>query len=150
MFLVVSCMLRGVAEDDWQSSADWVRIARYVLERRNALGLTQAETKTSAATWTKIENAKERSYKGWLLAKVERDLGWTSGDIQVIGEGGEPTPIGGLGPLEPQGRSVDLGSAAVTLRPTYAEVLARLEAVEQALAELRDRQLDDPSAPAQP
>lgn len=75
---------------NWQESADWERVARFVKEARTALGLRQKETETSAGTWTKIENAKERSYKEWSLAQVERDLKWLPGTIRHIAAGGLP------------------------------------------------------------
>lgn len=132
----------------------WAELRAAITTRMAQLGYSKTELDRevgmSAETVRPIRTGTPGNYRASTLAKVSKALGWTPESIEQILEGGEPTPIGGLGPLEPQGRSVDLGSAAVTLRPTYAEVLARLEAVEQALAELRDRQLDDPSAPAQP
>lgn len=71
---------------------DWRRVAEFVKARRNALGLRQERTPgVSSATWNKIENAKETSYKTFTLAAIERALFLDPGEILRIAEGG-PLP----------------------------------------------------------
>lgn len=73
------------------TDTDWGRVGRYVRERRMQLGLKQKQTPdVSAATWSKIENAAADSYKPFVLANIERTLGWPAGTIGLIGAGGEP------------------------------------------------------------
>lgn len=73
------------------TDTDWSRVARYVKQRRNALGLKQKNTRdVSAAVWSKIENAGADSYKPFIIANIERTLRWPPGTIELIGAGGEP------------------------------------------------------------
>lgn len=87
MFLVVACNVSSVAEEP---ARDWQRVARYVQARRTRLGIKQTASKVSPATWTKIENAKQTSYKPFMLAAIEVELDWPSGTILDIAEGGVP------------------------------------------------------------
>lgn len=69
---------------------DWHRVAEHVKARRQHLGITQKESKVAPATWTKLENAKETSYKSFTLARVEAELHWPPGTIAHIANGGDP------------------------------------------------------------
>ncbi|WP_067483848.1 hypothetical protein [Actinomadura hibisca] len=73
---------------------DWPRLARFVLERRNELGLKQEEVRQaggpSTATLRNIEGASQASYKPHILAGLERALQWKTGSVQAILSGGEP------------------------------------------------------------
>jgi hypothetical protein len=79
-------------------STDWQRVAEVVRERRLALGLKQSEVPgVSAASWRKLEGAKQTSYKLFLLRAVERALEWPPGSIDAIAAGEEvPTQAPGL------------------------------------------------------
>jgi hypothetical protein len=75
-------------------SGDWSRLARYVIDRRNELGLTQEDVRAaggpSTATLRNIEGALQDSYKPGSLAKLERVLGWATGSVRKILDGQEP------------------------------------------------------------
>lgn len=72
---------------------DWQRVAQEVRRRRLALGLARtAADGVSPATWTKLENARQRSYKPFLLANVERALRWPPGTIERIAAGRDLPP----------------------------------------------------------
>lgn len=70
------------------------RLGRLVYERRRALGLSIARAARDAginrATWTAIEDAS-RDTETYNYGPVERVLGWASGSIDDILDGGEPT-----------------------------------------------------------
>ncbi len=74
---------------------DRERVARYVIDRRGRLGLTQEELADRAGLDRKTIYHLE-SAERWPQVKtrgaLEEALGWASGDLVRIGEGGEPTP----------------------------------------------------------
>jgi hypothetical protein len=73
----------------------WGNLATYVRERRERLGLTQAQVASSGgpgtATQTAIEHAAKTSYQSRILASLEDALGWARGSCRAILDGGEPT-----------------------------------------------------------
>lgn len=101
---------------------DWQRAAEEIRRRRVALGLSQKATEgVSPATWTKLENARQQSYKPFLLANVERVLQWPPGTIERIASGqdlpeGDPLPI------------------AMSLDQRVSRLEARLEQLERRLS----------------
>lgn len=90
---------------------DWQRVAEAIRSRRVALGLSQrAAEGVSPATWTKLENAQQQSYKPFVLANVERVLQWPFGTIQDIAIGQSPPEderAEGSAPLEERVRSME-------------------------------------------
>lgn len=105
--------------------ADWERVANAVRERRTALGLSQSATKgVSPATWTKLENARQDSYKPFLLANVERVLQWPPGTIERLVRGEQP-------PEEDAERSASLEARVKRLEQ-------RVEALEARRSRSRD------------
>jgi X-X-X-Leu-X-X-Gly heptad repeat protein len=76
------------------TSRDWHRLARYVRERRERLGITQEEAATrggpSTATLRLIENAAQTSYRAKSLRQLEDVLEWAPRSVQDILDGGEP------------------------------------------------------------
>jgi hypothetical protein len=102
------------------ASVDWQRVARHVRARRMKLGLKQRNTPdVSAATWSKIENGAQESYKPFVVANIERTLGWPSGTISDIGAGGSP----------PDDEGPTLGERVATLEQRFTQIeqtLARL------------------------
>jgi len=75
---------------------DWERLARYVLNRRTSLRMTQEDVRTAGgpgtATMRLIEGALQTSYRPVILARLEHALEWAPGSIERILSGGEPTP----------------------------------------------------------
>jgi hypothetical protein len=73
---------------------DWKRVARYVRERREELGLSQADVYArggpSTASMNLLENARQASYRPVTIRQVETALDWRHGSIARIGHGGEP------------------------------------------------------------
>lgn len=74
---------------------DHERLARYVRERREELGLTQEEVATrggpSTATLRLIENAAGAAYKAKSLRQLEDGLGWARGSAIAVLGGGVPS-----------------------------------------------------------
>lgn len=106
------------------TTQDWERVARFVRARRHRLGLKQASTGVSSATWTKIENAKSSSYKPFMLAKIEHELDWPDGTILAIADGGEPPEASVAG---------DLADRLSRLEDRFEEVDRRLDRVLRVL-----------------
>lgn len=101
---------------------DWRRLAAAVIARREELDLTQEDVRQkggpSTATMRLIEGALQTSYRGVILARLERALEWEPGSVRAILRGGEPTPLRHAqeGPDEPAG--------AVAVVEQIIEVLA--------------------------
>lgn len=78
---------------------DWQRLAKYVVDRRNAYGWTQEDVRAaggpSTATMRLIEGARQDSYKPRVLASLERALLWRPGSVDAILNGGDPTLTSG-------------------------------------------------------
>lgn len=81
----------GVVRGD---DAAWSRLGNLAAKRRDALGLTQAElgTRAGVATQTvwRFEQGGRPSRHSSSWSKIERALGWLSGSIDAILDGGEP------------------------------------------------------------
>ena len=90
---VCVCQTGPVADRDWE------RLASYVRERREELGLTQEEVASrggpSTATLRLIENNATDSYRQKSLRQLEDALGWTRGSVLAILAGDEPVLHGG-------------------------------------------------------
>lgn len=90
------------------TNADWQRLAQHITNRRNALGLTQAQVAAaggpSVATMRLVEGALQTSYRGSVLGRLEAALQWQPGSIDRILAGGDPTPIRPADP-DPQPRN---------------------------------------------
>lgn len=81
-------------------TADWRRLADYVVRRRAQLGLTQSQLAQagplSIDRVQSVEGAKRESYRISTLVALERALQWEPGSIDLILAGGSPTPVGEL------------------------------------------------------
>lgn len=95
-FREFSTTMVGVTVDN----PDWQRLGEYVTRRREQLGMTQADVDAakgpSVATLRKIEKggAPEGSYRGGVLASLERALQWPAGAVDRILGGSEPDITG--------------------------------------------------------
>jgi hypothetical protein len=73
------------------------RLAEYVLNRRTALGLTQAEVEAaggpSIATLRKIEGAVATKQQPTTKRDLEKALNWPAGAVDRILAGGEPEDL---------------------------------------------------------
>jgi hypothetical protein len=80
-------------------NADWQRLGTYVTRRRDELGMTQSEVQAaggpSTATQRLIEGAARTTYRGAILASLERALRWAPGSVELILTGEEPKPAEG-------------------------------------------------------
>lgn len=74
---------------------DRQRLAKFVRERRTALGLSQEQVAAaggpSSATQRKIENGHHGSYPA-TQRRLETALGWEHGSARRILDGGDPVP----------------------------------------------------------
>lgn len=88
MFLTVSAMLGCMG-----NGPDRERVAKYVVARRGALGLTQEQLAERAGVTVKTVYNLEAGGR-WPQARtrgaVEAALQWRSGDLVLVGDGGEP------------------------------------------------------------
>lgn len=77
---------------------DWGRLGRLVRERREDLGLTQAEVHAvggpSPATLYLIESGQRDSYRPRVLRALERAIQWRATSVQRVLAGGHPEPDG--------------------------------------------------------
>lgn len=89
--------MMGHMADGTAERQDWSRLARLVVERRNELGMTQADVQAaggpSQATMYLIEHAGRTRYQARILNSLERVLRWRPGSVRAVLEGGDPTPI---------------------------------------------------------
>jgi transcriptional regulator with XRE-family HTH domain len=80
---------------------DWERLARYVVERRDQLGLTQEEVAVSGgpstATLRLIEKSAQDAYRAKSLRQLEDALRWAPGSVRAVLDGGEPRERDGSG-----------------------------------------------------
>lgn len=84
---------------------NWPRLADYVRERRDELGLTQEEVATrggpSTATLRLIESAAAESYRAKSLRQLEDALGWVPGSARAILADREPHLLADSGQAQP-------------------------------------------------
>lgn len=74
---------------------DWERLGKYVVARRVNLGFDIRPEFAAAAQITTrvlsdIENGKRGNYDKVTIAKLEAALGWETGSVERVAEGGEP------------------------------------------------------------
>jgi transcriptional regulator with XRE-family HTH domain len=90
MFLNFSGIMRLMA-----GQLDRERVAKYVVARRGSLGMTQEQLAERAGVTVKTVYNLESAGR-WPQARtrgaIEKALGWRSGDLTRVGEGGEPVP----------------------------------------------------------
>ena len=76
---------------------NWKLLAEHAARRRAKLGLSQIEVAQrgplSLDRVQSIEGAKRKSYRLGTLLALERALGWETGSVETILDGGEPTPL---------------------------------------------------------
>lgn len=75
---------------------DWERLGEYVVQRRvergfNTRGELAAAVQVSSRLLGDIEKGRRGNYDPVTIARLESALGWTSGSVRRIVEGGEPT-----------------------------------------------------------
>lgn len=74
---------------------DWRRLADAVIRRRTELGMTQQDVQAAGgpatATVRNIEGAHQTSYRGVILSRLEKALGWRPGSVEAILASGEAT-----------------------------------------------------------
>lgn len=84
-------------------TADWRRLADYVVRRRAQLGLTQSQLAQagplSIDRVQSVEGAKRENYRISTLVALERALQWEPGSIDLILAGESPIPAGELAPV---------------------------------------------------
>jgi transcriptional regulator with XRE-family HTH domain len=111
---------------------DRERVARYVIDRRGGLGLTQEELADRAGLDRKTIYHLE-SAERWPQVKtrgaLEEALGWASGDLIRIAEGGEPSNFTAAD-AEAATAEASAHDATVT---TIERASARLEEISQAV-----------------
>ncbi|MDF1705049.1 MAG: helix-turn-helix domain-containing protein [Aeromicrobium sp.] len=76
-------------------SDEYARLGRLIRERRDRLGLTQADLASrggpSTTTMSKVEYGKLIPIPRQTRAKIEASLDWAPGSVIAVIEGGEPT-----------------------------------------------------------
>lgn len=78
-------------------TADWVRLGRFVQQRRAAKGLSQSAAAASAGinrgVWSSIEKATGSKPYDTTIAAVERTLDWQPGSVDAVLGGGVPSLV---------------------------------------------------------
>lgn len=111
---------------------DWPRLARFVRDRRDELGMSQEDVRAaggpSTATMNMIENPDHRraGYSRSTYSKLERALRWQPMSARAILKGGDPSPV------DDAGRSS--GRPAPQPDPAIAAIEARLRSISPAIA----------------
>lgn len=115
----------------------YMRLAHFVRMRREELGMTQNQVQMaggpSAAAVRYIEAGKETRPTARTINALERALGWTSGSIQVILDGGDPTVFEGAAepfPVE------EVTESLHSLQNMVAELESILESQRRAVVAL--------------
>lgn len=105
---------------DGGAERGWARLGRAVRERREELGLTQADVAAaggpSPATQYLIESGARDSYRPRLLRGLERAMGWAAYSTARVLAGGEPEVVGEPPPAVPPPRPASPG-AGVPAQP---------------------------------
>lgn len=89
---------------------DLARLSRYVRTRRGDLGMTQEDLARAAGVDPKtIYNVESGTHKPYAknASRIERALRWSSGALEIIASGGEPSDL-------------DAGTVLRLLRPADA------------------------------
>lgn len=78
------------------SGEDRVRLGEKIRKARADAGMTAtaaaAHADMSPTTWGRIERGENVSVRPNTYAAIERVLGWEPGSIEIVLEGGDPTP----------------------------------------------------------
>lgn len=87
---------------------DWQRVGKYVVDRRVELGFkTRSDlasaVQVTARTLGDIENGRRGNFDPVTIASLERVLGWETGSLKRIADGGEPQ-LRGVGPERARGQ----------------------------------------------
>jgi transcriptional regulator with XRE-family HTH domain len=98
---------------------DWQRVGKYVVDRRVELGFkTRSDlasaVQVTARTLGDIENGRRGNFDAVTIASLERVLGWETGSLKRIADGGEPQ-LRGIGPERARGQ---MGMTANALNVT--------------------------------
>lgn len=117
---------------------DWHRVADAVRQRRLLLGLPQGTGGVSPATWGKIENAKETSYKRRTLVAICRVLRWTPDSIDRLLRGEEPMLLDPVDEVERLNANLNRATQPMT----NEELAEQLEALADFVHEIAERQDD--------
>ena len=129
----------------------WQRLGRCVRERRNELGLTQAEVYAaggpSPATLYLLESGQRDSYRPRLLRGLERAMGWQAHSITVVLAGGKPVvqPDGAAAP-PPAEPPVSAASVSATSLPAWLAGFRQLPLTPQQRVRVLVRLLDEAAA----
>ncbi|MFI2663190.1 helix-turn-helix domain-containing protein [Micromonospora carbonacea] len=144
----LSARMAGVAQDP----ADWQRLGRHIVRRREQLGLTQAAVHAaggpSTATQRNLENGAQTSYRSSLLRQLERVLRWPDGTIDAILAGGDPpgdTPFDATVLAELEKQEPELRRTATNVNrsePLRAWARALLHQIDQ-LREAEQREVSE-------
>lgn len=130
----------------------WQRLADHVIHRRTELGLSRSQIADtggpSAATMRLIENALQQTYRPNIIGRLETSLGWRTGSVNTILNGGEPTLVD---TVRQPANSVDEDLRRIAANPARSAQLrqwardqlvqiAAIRAADQAEAEARGEQ----------
>lgn len=121
---------------------DWDRLAAHVVSRRVELGyrtrqqFAQASTGLSVRTLGDVETARRASYDKGTIAALEQALGWVTGSVNTVLDGGDATPRAETPPDLPEADPADRALARV-MKSDLPEAKKRL-IVKMLLEERRE------------
>lgn len=120
--------------------ADWQRLGRYVVARREELGYKQRGDIASAVgvstrVMSDIENGRRGNFDRVTIAALERALGWETGSVERVATGGEPRLRGSLSRSTPVGQSgqSDLFAMIAKIDDSSMGPTEKLEAIKKVL-----------------
>jgi transcriptional regulator with XRE-family HTH domain len=124
------------------ASERWEAVAEAIKDRRDELGMTQAEGVIRAgghvgsSTWSLLERGQKTSYERGKLRAVSRALGWSFDSIERM--------IGGQPPIDAteSSREQELTARLYRVEETLRELLRRFQLLE----ERRQQQREDPQS----
>ena len=119
---------------DFSAGQGWAEVARLLRQRIADLGLTQfdlaSKSGVSIATIRELLHAKPRQRSPRTLSAVSEALGWPSGQIAEIVQGGKP-PIAEAQPAS----GSDVGAELRAIREELVRINRRIEFLEAERAE---------------
>lgn len=119
---------------------DRQRLGDQVRRARGSVPLTEAAARAqvSPTTWRGVENGTAATVRATTYRSIEQVLGWESGSVTRILEGGEPTPLAGA-PHAPSAGSVEVDHIVAWENELIDEVWSNPHLTDQERQDLTEK-----------